>query len=609
MNRTEPAERQRPDGEIIPPELAVKAMRDSGYKNTAYALAELIDNSVQANADNVEVICLEVKRRINKRTGRRIQAIGILDNGDGMAPETLRLALQFGNGTHLTDRKGIGRFGMGLPNSSISQCRKVEVWTWQSGPDNAMYTYLDVDEIESGKMSIVPAPTHKSLPDKWRDRSRNLETTGTLVLWTNFDDYRLSWRGAEATLRNTGSLVGRMYRKFIDDGRLSIRLLTLLEGEDESTFDEPVRVNDPLYLMRNSSTPAPFDEEPMFQLWGEEPFLIDYAGSTHKVIVRVSWAREKTVPQNRTNRGDKPYGKHAAKNIGLSIVREGRELDLDAAWTNSYDPTERWWGVEVEFPSTLDEVFGVANTKQSATIFSQLAQFDWESEAIQSESESGFRERLKAEGDPRWLLLPIVVYIRKQIRQMRKKLKDQTKGHRSKEDRHDKPGVEDLATTKFRERAEQGHPTEADSTEFTEEDRDSFEKDLTEDKHYSRDIAEEIANATLTRKRKVVFLTKAMEGYAFFNVEDKQGGLTAIVFNTKHPFYKQLMESLKPEIGDESDADLIDRIHKAADTLELLFAAWARYEMEEVPQQSCLFEMRQEWGKMARVFLTEEEDE
>ena len=609
MNRTEPAERQRPDGEIIPPELAVKAMRDSGYKNTAYALAELIDNSVQAHAENVEVICLEVKCRINERTGRRIQAIGILDNGDGMAPETLRLALQFGNGTHLTDRKGIGRFGMGLPNSSISQCRKVEVWTWQSGPDNAMYTYLDVDEIESRKMSTVPAPTHKSLPDEWRDRSRNLETTGTLVLWTNFDDYRLSWRGAEATLRNTESLVGRMYRKFIDDGRLSIRLLALLEGEDESTFDEPVRVNDPLYLMRNSSTPAPFDTEPMFQLWGEEPFLIDYAGSKHKVIVRVSWAREKTVPQDRTNRGDKPYGKHAAKNIGLSIVRESRELDLDAAWTNSYDPTERWWGVEVEFPSTLDEVFGVANTKQSTTNFSQLAQFDWESEAIPRESESEFQERLKAQGDPRWLLLPIVVHIRKEITQMRKRLKDQTKGHRSKEDRHDKPGVEDLATTKFRERAEQGHPTEADSTEFTEADSNSFEKDLIEDKHYSRDIAEEIANATLIRKRKVVFLTKAMDGYAFFNVEDKQGGLTAIVFNTKHPFYKQLMESLEPEIGDESDADLIDRIHKAADTLELLFAAWARYEMEEFRQQSRLFEMRQEWGKMARFFLTEEVDE
>ena len=48
MSQIESTDVQRLDGEIIPPELAVKAMRDSGYKNTAYALAELIDNSVQA---------------------------------------------------------------------------------------------------------------------------------------------------------------------------------------------------------------------------------------------------------------------------------------------------------------------------------------------------------------------------------------------------------------------------------------------------------------------------------------------------------------------------------------------------------------------------------
>ena len=611
MSLTEVAESQRLDAEIIPPELAVKAMRDSGYKNTAYALAELIDNSVQANAGNVEVICLEAYRKVNERASRRIQAIGILDNGDGMAPETLRLALQFGNGTHLTDRKGIGRFGMGLPNSSISQCRKVEVWTWRSGPDNAMYTYLDVGEIESGKMSIVPAPTHKSLPDEWRARSGNVGTTGTLVLWTNFDDYRLSWRGALATLRNTESLVGRMYRKFINAGRLSIRLLALLEDRDEPTFDKPVRVNDPLYLMGNSSTPAPFENDPMFQKWGEadQEDSINYNGAEHRIVVRMSWAREETVPEDRSDRGSKPYGKHAAKNIGLSIVREGRELDLDSAWTNSYDPTERWWGVEVEFPSTLDEVFGVTNTKQSATIFSHMAQFDWKAEANPGESWSEFQERIQGEGDPRAILLPIVDHIRDQIQEVRKRLKKQNVGRRTKEDRHDEPDVSDLATTKFRERAEQGHETDADRKEYTEEDRDSFEKDLTEDKHYRQDVAHEIAQATFTRKRKVVFLTKAMDGYAFFNVEHKQGGLTAIVFNTNHPFYEQLIESLEPKIGDESDADLIGRIHKAADTLELLFAAWARYEMEERQQQNRLFGMRQEWGKMARFFLREEDDE
>ena len=611
MSQAVGTDTRRLDGWIIPPELAVKAMRDSGYKNTAYALAELIDNSVQANATSVEVICIEEYRQVKERYSRRIQAIGILDNGGGMSPETLRLALQFGNGTHLTDRTGIGRFGMGLPNSSISQCRRVEVWTWQSGPDNAIYTYLDVDEIEGRKMFAVPAPEHGPLPDEWRTRSENIETTGTLVVWANLDDHRLSWRGALATLRNTETLIGRMYRKFIDDGRLSIRLLALLKGETEPTFDKPVRVNDPLYLMRNSSTPPPFDTEPMFQRWGEEDevFSIDYDGATHEIVVRMSWARKETVPEDRSDRGAKPFGKHAAKNLGLSIVREGRELDLDPSWTNSYNPVERWWGVEVEFPSTLDEVFGVTNTKQNATIFSQMAQFEWSSEASPGESRSEFRNRIQSDGDPRALLLPIVDHIHQQVKEVRERLKKQTEGRRKKLERHDKATVEDLATTKFRQRAEQGHSTDADSAEFTEEARKSFEQDLKDDKNYPENVAEKIASATLKRKRKVVFLTKAMEGYAFFNVELKQGGLTAMVFNTNHPFYQQLVESLNPDIGDESDADLIDRVHKAADTLELLFAAWARYELEEVRQQDRLFEMRQEWGKMARFFLIEQEHE
>ena len=62
------------------------------------------------------------------------------------------------------------------------------------------------------------------------------------------------------------------------------------------------------------------------------------------------------------------------------------------------------------------------------------------------------------------------------------------------------------------------------------------------------------------------------------------------------------MESLEPDIGDESDADLIDRIHKAADTLELLFAAWARYELEEVRQQDRLFGDAAGMGKDGALF-------
>ena len=73
-----------------------------------------------------------------------------------MDATVLRLALQFGNGTHLEEEQhtGIGRFGMGLPSSSVSQCQKVEVWTWQNDVDNALYTYLDLNEIKTQRISL-----------------------------------------------------------------------------------------------------------------------------------------------------------------------------------------------------------------------------------------------------------------------------------------------------------------------------------------------------------------------------------------------------------------------------------------------------------------------
>ena len=84
MNQMTGDEANKFNGDIIPPELAVRAMRDSGYRNTDYALAELIDNSVQANATQVDVVCFEVMKQVNQRKSRRIDQIAVIDNGDGM---------------------------------------------------------------------------------------------------------------------------------------------------------------------------------------------------------------------------------------------------------------------------------------------------------------------------------------------------------------------------------------------------------------------------------------------------------------------------------------------------------------------------------------------
>jgi len=166
---------------IVSADLTVEALRENGYKSTAYALAELIDNAIEAKADLVELIVIEEQRKASERMRYQVERIGVLDNGTGMNPVELRTALRVGAGTR-RERKGIGRFGVGLPNSSLSQCTRVDVWSWQNGPANALHTYLDLEEIRGG-MREVPAPALDPLPP-WRLEFREEYcTAGTLVVW------------------------------------------------------------------------------------------------------------------------------------------------------------------------------------------------------------------------------------------------------------------------------------------------------------------------------------------------------------------------------------------------------------------------------------------
>ena len=365
--------------DFVPTALAVNAMRDNGYKNAAYAIAELIDNSIQARATSVELLCVESEEQLAQRRRRRIRQVAVLDNGVGMNAEELRQALQFGNGTRLNDRSGMGRFGMGLPSASISQCRRLEVWTWQSGPDKPMHTYLDLGEIERVEIQEVPIPAEIPIPEFWRHAGKSFGPTGTLVVWSELD--RCTWRTAKSIISNSEFIVGRMYRKFIDSGQVTIKMATFLEGVPQPESEGYSLANDPGYLMPNTSTPEPFQNKPMFEKYGEAWEVkpkIAFNGEQHEVTIRFSVASEDARKLSPTGvvAGNQPHGKHAARNVGVSVVRAGRELELEQSWVIAYDPRERWWGVEVEFPPSLDEVFGVTNNKQTARYFSETPTLD-----------------------------------------------------------------------------------------------------------------------------------------------------------------------------------------------------------------------------------------
>ena len=135
----------------------IESMRSSGYKDTSYAVAEIVDNSIDAEATHVEIIC---KETLNHSTNRHtLEQIAVLDDGHGMSAFELRSALLFGDGTRGSHPKDIGKYGMGLPNSSLSQCKRVEVYSWQNS-STPSYSLIDVDVVLKGERVVLQTTKH-----------------------------------------------------------------------------------------------------------------------------------------------------------------------------------------------------------------------------------------------------------------------------------------------------------------------------------------------------------------------------------------------------------------------------------------------------------------
>ena len=81
---------------LFPAERALSGLRDSGIRNTASAVSEIIDNSVDANAKNISVLILEKNQKSGKRFLDKIDEICILDDGNGMTEDILSKCLAVG---------------------------------------------------------------------------------------------------------------------------------------------------------------------------------------------------------------------------------------------------------------------------------------------------------------------------------------------------------------------------------------------------------------------------------------------------------------------------------------------------------------------------------
>ena len=318
--------------ELVKLHCFVQATRDSGYKSAAYALAELIDNAIEAQAERVDIEITSV----SSGASTSVECVTVTDDGTGMSPDTLALALQFGGSTRFDSRSGPGRFGMGLPNSSLSQARRVDVVSWERRSE-VWTTFLDVDQVLSGKNSRVPTPKKISYATKTK--------SGTIVRLTRCD--RFQFRTISEAQSRLKIELGRLFREAIFEG-IAIRV----NGEQVYPLD-------PLYLRTRErmAKAEPFGPPLVYKIRCSLPI-----GTSE---VKVAFTQLPLAKWNSLSNQDKNI-LGIAKGGGVSILRAGREIDY--GWyfmgTKRKENYDDWWRCEIRFNPDLDEAFGVTHTKQ-----------------------------------------------------------------------------------------------------------------------------------------------------------------------------------------------------------------------------------------------------
>lgn len=374
---------------------ALESQRQSGYRSTAAAAREIVDNAIEAQATKVHMIFDRPGERSKHERKERVSAIAFVDNGSGMLPEMARYALSWGGGTHFEEHEFIGKFGFGLPNASINQARRVEVYTRTDTSGPWMRTALDIDEYtgEGASQDIAPA-VQAELPEFVQRYLKKVAWDlghGTVVVWARPD--RLTYRKAPSLREHLLDDFGVTYRYLLKDFELKVE-------------DKLVEAVDPLFLDPKARFYRRPDEGGA-QLILDEPLAVKFvqdqeSGEHH--LMKVTSAEDLKDPNLVTtgrihlrvarfplglvvgnNRGIAPLDDLAKKRFeirktrrGMSFVRAGREVEtVDVFPRRASDVASGlgdWpllqsyayhWGIEVSFSPSLDSVFGITNDKQT----------------------------------------------------------------------------------------------------------------------------------------------------------------------------------------------------------------------------------------------------
>ena len=219
----------------------IETLRGLGY-STGAALADIIDNSISADAKNINLTFLW--------NGSQ-SSILIADDGNGMTDSGLELAMRLGDKNPTSKRadKDLGRFGIGLKSASFSQCRRLTVVSTADGISSCLRWDLDyLAASANGQWHLLEGPDENS-QDLINQYTPKIH--GTTVLWEVMD--RIITPGFTEQeyldlIDKVNQTLGMIFHRFLEGSRPRLKILI---------NDVPVKPWDPFMSHNSFTMPSP----------------------------------------------------------------------------------------------------------------------------------------------------------------------------------------------------------------------------------------------------------------------------------------------------------------------------------------------------------------
>lgn len=347
---------------VLMPEPArlLQGLRDTGY-NFNTAIADIIDNSIAADATKVSVIVAQMLDNDLR--------VSIADNGYGMDHEALTDAMVYG-AQQRDNVHSLGKFGLGLKTASTSCCRRLKVVSRSTGSDKIECAVWDLDFIAQKREWLLryEEPTEDDLEELNAVAGAG---SGTIVVWEKCDrllsarytnpDTKAYKAALERSIIELRQHIAMVYQRFLDfnDDRAS-NVEIRLNGESVEAWDP---------FCKEIAGPASSTE---FEVLADD-------GRSHKMTLNCyivpakdeldTLEQRQRVMPSESNKSLKGFSEESLS--GFYIYRENRLIHW-GDWFNmpSIDFHNKLCRFELSFDAELDEAFQV-DIKKSRIILNE----------------------------------------------------------------------------------------------------------------------------------------------------------------------------------------------------------------------------------------------